>query len=119
MWLIDNFSNGTQMKVFKIANYSGLNIHSLHSHVCINIIVYACFYRYHALVKFLEKEATSIEPVKGIQEERNSSINGSYSMVWSNKDDLQSSFVIFMFCSVACFISCSVNVCSFTLCVYL
>ena len=39
----------------------------------------------HALVKFLEEEATSIVPVKSIQEKKIPQYNGSYSMVWSNK----------------------------------
>ena len=39
----------------------------------------------HALVKFLEKKATSIVPVKRIQEKEIPQYNGSYSMVWSNK----------------------------------
>ena len=39
----------------------------------------------HALVKFLEKEVTSIVPVKWIQEKEMPQYNGSCSMVWSNK----------------------------------
>ena len=38
----------------------------------------------HALMKFLEKEATSIVPVKLIHEKKMPQYNGSYSMVWSN-----------------------------------
>ena len=78
--LLINFSNGTQMKRCKNGQ-----LFWPESHVRIIILFMPIFTDTHALVKFLEKEATLIVPVKGIQEKEMPQYNGSYSMVWSNK----------------------------------